>query len=102
MPLKLEARRETARWMLFATPLIAAALTSAAGAVLFAALGYDPLRGFASFFVKPLDSLYGIAELGVKAAPLLLCALGLAVGFRGNVWNIGAEGQLILGALAAG
>jgi simple sugar transport system permease protein len=88
--------------MLVVTPLFAAALTAAAGTVLFAALGYDPLHAFASFFLKPLDSNYAVAELCVKAAPLLLCALGLAVGFRGNVWNIGAEGQLIIGASTAG
>jgi simple sugar transport system permease protein len=102
MRLRLEARTEPARSLLLLTPLLAAALTAASGTVLFAALGYDPARAFASFFLRPLDSVYGIAELGVKAAPLLTCALGLAIGFRGNVWNIGAEGQLILGAAAAG
>src|ERR1044071_1987179 len=102
MQLRLEARTETARWLMFATPLLAAALTLVCGIVLFAALGYAPGRALASFFVKPIDSLDGVAELGLKATPLLLCALGLAVGFRGNVWNIGAEGQLTMGAIAAG
>lgn len=102
MRLRLEPRTETARWLLFATPVFAAALTLVSGIVLFAALGYEPGRALASFFLKPLDSVYGLTELAVKATPLLLCALGLAAGFRGNVWNIGAEGQLVVGAVAAG
>jgi simple sugar transport system permease protein len=52
--------------------------------------------------VAPISSLNGIAELGVKAAPLVLIGVGLAIGFRANVWNIGAEGQLILGAIVGG
>jgi len=102
MRLRLEPRTATARWLVFATPLLAAALTLMCGIVLFAALGYDPGRALASFFVKPIDSVYGLTELALKATPLLLCALGLAVGYRGNVWNIGAEGQLVVGAIAAG
>src|SRR5262249_4382525 len=89
-------------WLVIATPLLAAALTLAAGVVLFAALGYDPGRALGSFFVKPIENVYGLTELAVKATPLLLCSLGLAVGFRGGVWNIGAEGQLRMGAIVAG
>jgi simple sugar transport system permease protein len=102
MRLRLEPRTETARWLVFATPALAAILTVACGLVLFAALGYPPGRALHSFFVAPIDSVYGLTELAVKATPLLLCALGLAVGFRGNVWNIGAEGQFTAGAIAAG
>src|SRR5688572_29719591 len=102
MRLRLEPRTETARWLLVATPLLAAALTLISGIVLFAALGYEPGRALNSVFVKPIADIYGLTELAVKATPLLLCALGLAVGFRGGVWNIGAEGQLIMGAIAAG
>ncbi len=102
MRLRFEPRPATARRVLLITPLLAAALTVASGVVLFAALGYDPGKAMYSFFIAPIDSAYGVAELGVKAAPLLLCALGLAIGFRGNVWNIGAEGQLVVGAIAAG
>jgi simple sugar transport system permease protein len=102
MRLRLEARTETARWLVVATPLLAAALTLVVGVVMFAALGYDPGKALTSFFIKPVETLYGVTELLVKATPLLLCALGLAVGFRGGVWNIGAEGQLTMGAVAAG
>jgi len=99
---RLEARPERSRAMVYLTPLVAAGLTVVAGLTLFAALGYDPVRALYLFFVAPLTTGFGLSELFVKATPLVLCALGLAVGFRGNVWNIGAEGQLILGAIFAG
>ncbi|MCL4801062.1 MAG: ABC transporter permease [Burkholderiales bacterium] len=88
--------------MRFVSPLVAAALTFAAGLVLFSALGRDPLAAFHAFFVQPIDDWNGVAELALKAAPLMLCAIGLAIGFRAGVWNIGAEGQLAVGAIAAG
>ena len=88
--------------MVYATPLLAICLTLASGSMLFAALGYPPLEAFRAFFIAPINSLYGVAELLVKATPLTLCAVGLAMGFRANVWNIGAEGQLTLGAICGG
>ena len=87
--------------MSLASPLIALGLTVVIGTLLFVLLGKDPLRGLAVFFVEPLKSAYALTELAVKATPLLLIALGLAVCFRSNVWNIGAEGQFILGAIFA-
>jgi simple sugar transport system permease protein len=71
------------------------------GVALFVALGKDPWRGLQMFFVEPIRSAYAWGELSIKATPLLLIALGLAVCFRSNVWNIGAEGQFIIGAVAA-
>lgn len=88
--------------MIYGSPLLALVLTLLSGFVLFSALGKDPLQAFYTFFISPIDNRYGLGELGVKAAPLLLCATGLAVGFRGGVWNIGAEGQLTLGAICGG
>jgi ABC-type uncharacterized transport system permease subunit len=99
--LKLEARAEPSRAMSIASPLIALAITVLIGTVLFVLLGKDPLRGLAVFFVEPVKSVYALTELAVKATPLLLIALGLALCFRSNVWNIGAEGQFIFGAIAA-
>ena len=55
-----------------------------------------------AFFIAPIADLYGFGELLVKATPLVLCGIGLAIGFRANVWNIGAEGQLTLGAITGG
>jgi simple sugar transport system permease protein len=70
--------------------------------VLFSVLGKNPWQAFHVFFIKPVASLYGVAELLLKAGPLMLCAIGLAAGYRANVWNIGAEGQLTMGAIFGG
>ena len=99
---KIEPRRETPRSLLYATPLLAVALTVISGFFIFLFMGYDPFLSLYYFFVAPLLSVYGLSELMVKAAPLILIGVGLAVGFRANVWNIGAEGQLTLGAIAGG
>jgi simple sugar transport system permease protein len=87
--------------LVVASPLAALAITVAAGALLFTALGQAPGRALGMFFVEPLRGARALSELAVKATPLALIALGLAVAFRGNVWNIGAEGQFIVGAVAA-
>ena len=88
--------------MAFASPLLALAITVVIGTCLFLLLGKDPLRGLYIFFIEPAKNLYALTELAMKAVPLMLIALGLAVCFRSNVWNIGAEGQFVLGAIAAG
>ncbi|MDY7576900.1 ABC transporter permease [Herbaspirillum sp. RTI4] len=88
--------------MRITSPLIAAAAMFATGIIIFLILGKDPSQAFYVFFVKPIATMYGMGELLLKATPLILCALGLALGFRANVWNIGAEGQLTMGALAGG
>ena len=100
--LKLEARPQPSQLMSMASPLLALAVTVLIGVVLFLLLGKDPLKGLAVFFIEPLKNLYQISELLVKATPLILIALGLAVCYRSNVWNIGAEGQFVVGALCAG
>ena len=99
---KLEPRPQASAFWSVASPLLALAITVAIGAALFAALGKDPARGLQMFFWEPVKSLYAFGELMVKATPLLLIALGLAVCFRSNVWNIGAEGQFVIGAICAG
>nr|WP_316640544.1 ABC transporter permease [uncultured Roseateles sp.] len=100
--LKLEVRPQPSKLMAVASPLLALALTVLLGVGLFLLLGKDPLRGLQMFFWEPIKSAYAWSELGVKATPLVLIALGLAVCFRSNVWNIGAEGQFIVGACCAG
>ncbi|RYZ04266.1 MAG: ABC transporter permease [Myxococcales bacterium] len=99
--LTLEPRAEPSRALALASPVLALALTLLVGFALFVALGMDPLRGLTLFFYEPLKSERALAELSIKACPLLLIGLGLSLCFRANVWNIGAEGQLILGALGA-
>jgi general nucleoside transport system permease protein len=87
------------RWL---SPAIAAIATLAVGLMICTVLGKNPFDAFHVFFVKPIETRYGVGELLLKASPLMLCALGLAAGYRANVWNIGAEGQLTLGALCGG
>ena len=103
MPLpKIERRQELDQRMFYLSPVIAMALTVVTGFVMFLVMGFDPLLGIYHFFISPLTTGYGISELFVKAGPLILIAVGLAIGFRANVWNIGAEGQLTMGAVAGG
>ena len=100
--LKLEARPQPSKFWSYGSPVLALLVTVVIGVILFIALGKDPLRGLEMFFWQPIRNAYALGELMVKATPLLLIALGLAVCFRSNVWNIGAEGQYIIGAIFAG
>ncbi len=99
---RLEPRAEPSRWWTIGSPLLALALTVLLGIVLFAALGKDPVRALQIFFWEPIKTPYALGELMVKATPLLVIALGLSLCFRSNVWNIGAEGQFVIGAVFAG
>jgi ABC-type uncharacterized transport system permease subunit len=100
--IKLERRASPSALMSWMSPVFAVLLTVACGAILFAALGKHPLTGLSVFFLEPVRDLQGWSELGVKVAPLLLIAVGLAICFRANVFNIGAEGQLVAGAITGG
>jgi general nucleoside transport system permease protein len=102
MRLYLEARPRPSRLAASAAPILATLATVVVGFVVFGAFGKDPSAALKAFFITPIASRYGIAELLLKASPLMLIATGLAIGYRANVWNIGAEGQLTLGALAGG
>jgi simple sugar transport system permease protein len=100
--LRLERRKEPSRWLIYLTPLLALALTLLAGLALFWAIGKEPLRAMGLIFVTPLTTTRSLTELLVKATPLILIATGLAIGFRAQIWNIGAEGQFTVGAIAGG
>lgn len=97
--LLLERRPEHSRAMAYASPLLAVALTLVIGGIIFAIRGLDPLHALYVYFVEPVTTVWSLQELVVKAAPLVLIAVGLAVCFRAGVWNIGAEGQLTMGAI---
>ena len=101
MRLKLEARPEPSKFWGYGSPFLALLVTILVGVLLFELLGADPVRGIRMFLWEPISSTYQLGELMVKATPLLLIALGLALCFRSNVWNIGAEGQYIMGCIAA-
>ncbi len=100
--MRLEPRPALSRTMAVASPVIALALTIALGTALFILLGKDPIAGLGVFFYEPIRSVYALTELALKSTPLILCAIGLSVCYRSNVWNIGAEGQLLAGAIAGG
>ena len=102
MLVRLEQRPEASKSMIYVSPLIAVVLTVLTAMVMFALLGVDPVKAIETFFIEPVSSLDGLAELLVKATPLVLIGVGLSLGFQANVWNIGAEGQLVIGALAGG
>jgi simple sugar transport system permease protein len=99
--LRLEARSQPSAVWGIASPILAVFITMLIGVILFSALGKDPVRGLQVFFWDPIKTPYALSELMVKATPLLIIALGLAVCFRSNVWNIGAEGQFVIGAVTA-
>lgn len=101
MRLVLERRAEHSPLMAILSPVVAIGLTLVAGAIIFAALGLDPLYALYIYFVDPLTTLWSLEQLVVKATPLILIGVGLAVCFTANVWNIGAEGQLTMGAIFA-
>ncbi len=100
MPL-LEPRANPSVVMQWTAPLIAIALTLIVGALLFYSLHVSPLKAFYVFFIEPLETSNGWSELALKASPLILIAEGLALGFRARIYNIGAEGQLLIGAICA-
>lgn len=102
MILRLEPRAEPSRLAAWLAPVLATLATLVVGFIVFRAFGKDPLTAFEAFFIEPVATRYGVAELLLKASPLMMIATGLAIGYRANVWNIGAEGQLTLGALAGG
>jgi simple sugar transport system permease protein len=101
MRVVLEPRAAPLRSMRFGAPVLALALTIIVSTPLFLSLGLNPLSTLRIFFLEPLSSANGISEWLLKASPLILIALGLAVGFRANVWNIGAEGMYTIGAICA-
>lgn len=101
MRIKLEKRREPSRTMLVVTPIASVVVTMLVGIVVFDLLGKDGLRAVVDIFLTPLFTSYKWQDVAVKAAPLIIIALGLAVGNRAQVWNIGAEGQYVIGALAS-
>ncbi len=100
--LRLERRAHPSRVMAWCSPVLAVLLTALCGALLFMAVGKDPVASLRVFFFEPIKDLQGWAEIGVKVAPLLTIAVGLSICFRANVFNIGAEGQLVVGAITAG
>jgi len=98
----LEERDEASQLLLFLAPVFALILTIIAGMVLFMLIDKAPARAITVIFFAPLTDIFSIAEIIVKATPLILIAIGLSFGFHAGIWNIGAEGQFAIGALSGG
>ncbi len=100
MRLELVRRPQQSRIFSALSPFLAFGLTLIAGAILFTVLGKDPVVALYTYFVEPLTEVWSLHELAIKAAPLILIAVGLSVCFLSSNWNIGAEGQFTMGAIA--
>ena len=99
---EFKARGNPSTLMNFLVPIIAVILTIFTGSVIFVLMGFKPTFALYTFFISPISNSYGISELLVKATPLALIAVGLAFCFKNNLYNIGAEGQLPMGAVFGG
>jgi simple sugar transport system permease protein len=97
---RLEKRPEPSKLLQVLAPVGAVLVTVVLGAVIFTLLGYDGVGAVREIFLTPLVNSYKWQDLAVKAAPLIIIAVGLSISYRANVWNIGAEGQYIVGAIA--
>ena len=100
MQLVLEKRAERSNTIALVSPLIAIGLTIVTMSILFAILGKNPISALGVYFIDPLTDSYSLQEIAVKATPLVMIAIGLSLCYLANVWNIGAEGQFLVGAVA--
>ncbi len=96
------SRPQSSNIMNILAPIIAVILTLITGSIIFSIMGFNPFFALHTFFISPISTTYGISELLVKATPLALIATGLAFCFKNNIYNIGAEGQLTMGAIFGG
>ena len=102
MRLELEPRARRSPALDLLAPIIAFAAALCIGAVMILALGKSPAQAFSVYFVEPLTQEWSREAILKKAAPLILIAIGLSFCFRSNIWNIGAEGQLVVGGALGG
>ncbi len=100
--IRIERRLETPRWLPWITPVAGVGFALVIGGGLLAAAGVSPLPAYTAIFRAGFfGGWFALSDTAVKATPLILCGLGCALAFRANLWNVGAEGQLLLGAWAA-
>ena len=99
MQLVLEKRAERSTFIALASPLLAVALTLITMSIFFLILGKNPVTALYVYFIEPLTDSYTLMEIAVKASPLIMIAIGLSLCYLANVWNIGAEGQFLIGAV---
>src|SRR5437868_6076411 len=102
MQLVLEKRAERSNTIALVSPLIAIGMTIVTMSILFVILGKNPIAALGVYFIAPLTDGYSLQEIAVKATPLVMIAVGLALCYLANAWNIGAEGQFLIGAICGG
>jgi len=98
---KLEKRLTPSPVMVFIIPLVSVLLALLLGAIFLSLTGQKPIAVYTIMFTDSLGSKYGLTETIVKAIPLMLTGLGVSLAFKMKLWNIGAEGQLYMGAMGA-
>ena len=102
MRIELERRTAQSPVIEFLAPLLAIFAAVLIGGALLSAIGKSPQQAFLVYFIEPFSDAWSLQELAVKASPLILIASGLAFCYRANLWNIGAEGQFVIGGLVGG
>src|ERR1700745_344263 len=100
MQLVLEKRAERSNTIALISPLIAIGMTVVTMIILFAIVEKNPFLALQAYFIAPLTDGYSLQEIAVKATPLVTIAIGLSLCYLANAWNIGAEGQFLIGAVA--
>lgn len=101
MKIKLERRASPPTYLSILYIVIFILFAFFISGFIFKAYGIDPILAYKIIFIHAYGSPAGIYETIVKAIPLILCGVGLSLAFKAEMWNIGAEGQLLLGAIAA-
>ena len=96
---RLEKGADPSCWLTFALSTLALVIGLLSGAIMLIALGAHPWQAYGDITQGAFGSVYGLSETVVKATPLLLAGLGVGLAFRAGFWNIGAEGQLYMGAM---
>ncbi|MFO7765678.1 MAG: ABC transporter permease [Pelovirga sp.] len=101
MKLVIERRDTSSALVRFLAPVASIAVALAFAGFLLLAAGINPLEAYREILIEAVGSIYGISETLVKATPLILAGLGVSLAFRMQIWNIGAEGQIYIGAMGA-
>ena len=101
MKLIAEKRQNSSKLFRFSAPLVSILIALFVAGFLLLAAGVNPLQAYRDIFMEALGSSYGLSETLVKTTPLIFASLGVSLAFRMQIWNIGAEGQIYMGAMGA-
>ena len=99
--IRIEPRRKTSRAFELGIPVLSAFVSLALAAIPLMLAGANPIAAYGQMIKGVFGSIFAISEMLTRATPLIFTGLAAALAFRAKLWNIGAEGQLYLGAMAA-